>query len=146
MFMPMTIQAILKVRVTSRSIPPRWGSIRVRLAHRAYDAPPWVVRVASLIITESRKIPTRRTLCSFLCRGQDANFTPPWWVQNHGSCLDGNGVITRDREDGGNNNDNKANAKAGADEPAVLRTFAEYVRVQTRSHVQHDTVGHSGGG
>ena len=27
-------------RVQSRSIPPRWGSIRFRLAPRTYDAPP----------------------------------------------------------------------------------------------------------
>ena len=47
--------------VPSRSISPPWGSIRFRLALRAYA--PWGVRVVSQ--TKSRKIPTRNILPLF---------------------------------------------------------------------------------
>ena len=47
------------VHVPSRSTPPRWGSIRCRLAPRTY-APRGDARVVSL--TKSRKITTRRIL------------------------------------------------------------------------------------
>ena len=49
------------VRVASRSISPRWRSIRFRLALRTYA--PWGVRVVSQ--TKSRKIPTRKHLPLF---------------------------------------------------------------------------------
>ena len=45
-----------KVRAVSRSIPPRWRSIRFRLTLRTYA--PWGVRVVSL--TKSKKIPTQK--------------------------------------------------------------------------------------
>ena len=48
----------MKVRDTSRSIPPPWRSIRFRLALRTYA--PWGVRVVSQ--TKSRKIPARKIL------------------------------------------------------------------------------------
>ena len=41
----LALQIVAEVRVTSRSITPPWRSIRVRLALRTYDAPPWGVRV-----------------------------------------------------------------------------------------------------
>ena len=50
-------KTLRKVSLVSRSIPPRWGSVRFRLALRTYDATPWGVHVASL--TWSRKMPTR---------------------------------------------------------------------------------------
>ena len=49
------------VHVASRSISPRWRSIRFRLALRTYA--PWGVRVVSQ--TKSRKIPTRKHLPLF---------------------------------------------------------------------------------
>ena len=49
------------VCVASRSISPRWGSTRFRLALRTYA--PWGVRVVSQ--TKSRKIPTRKILPLF---------------------------------------------------------------------------------
>ena len=51
-----------QVRVASRSIPPRWGSIRFRLAPRTYNAPPCGPSVRVVSPTKSRKIPTRKTL------------------------------------------------------------------------------------
>ena len=50
------------VPATSRSLSPRWRSIRFRLALRTHDAPPrgCIVRVVSQ--TKSRKIPTRKII------------------------------------------------------------------------------------
>ena len=60
---PAALVTTAKVRVPGRSVPPRWGSIRFRLALRTYNPPPWGVRVVSL--TKSRKIPTRKMLPLF---------------------------------------------------------------------------------
>ena len=57
------------VRVPSRSIPPRWESIRVRSALRT--CAPWGARVVSL--TQSRKIPLKNI--TTLDHGQIANAT-----------------------------------------------------------------------
>ena len=51
-----------KVHAVSRPTPPRWRSIRFRLALRTYNAPPWGVRVVPDRLTKSRKIPTRKIL------------------------------------------------------------------------------------
>ena len=62
---------VLKVRLASRSIPPRWGSIRFRLALRTYAPCGPSVRVVSQ--TKSRKIPTRKVLpLFFVLQGGDA--------------------------------------------------------------------------
>ena len=63
----------VRIRVARRSIPPPWGSIRLRLAPRTYDAPPWGVRVVSQ--TKSRKMPTRNILPLFSVL-QDAGGIP----------------------------------------------------------------------
>ena len=49
-----------------RSIPPKWRSIRFRLALRKYV--PWGVRVVPYRLTKSRRIPTRKLLPRFLTR------------------------------------------------------------------------------
>ena len=51
-----------RVRAVSRTMPPRLGSIRFRSPLRAYDAPPWGVRVVPDRLTKSRKTPTRKIL------------------------------------------------------------------------------------
>ena len=56
------MNASSRVPVPRRSIPPRWESIRFRLALRTYDAPPWGCIVPVVSRTKSRKIPTRKTL------------------------------------------------------------------------------------
>ena len=67
---------IPEVRVASRSIPPRSGSIRFRFPPRTYDAPPWGVRVVSL--AKSRKIPTRKThYRCFPCMSRTRATGPP---------------------------------------------------------------------
>ena len=64
-----TTQTTTTVRAVSRSISPPWGSIRFRLALRAYA--PWGVRVVSQ--TKSRKIPTRKYYRSFSRAGYDVD-------------------------------------------------------------------------
>ena len=54
--------AFKQVRVATRSITPRWRSIRFRLALRTYDAPPCGPSVRVVSQTKSRKIPTRKIL------------------------------------------------------------------------------------
>ena len=64
----MTFWRHTEARAASRPIPipPRWRSIRFRLAPRAYDAPPWgcIVRVVSP--TKPRNRPTRNALPLFV--------------------------------------------------------------------------------
>ena len=55
-------------------MPPRWRSIRFRLAPRTYA--PWGVRVVPGRLTKSRKIPTRKTLPLFMVSRADAKWTP----------------------------------------------------------------------
>ena len=60
-----------KVRVVSRTIPPRRRTIRftLRLALHTYDAPPWGARVVPDRLTKSRETPTRTMLPLFIaCR------------------------------------------------------------------------------
>ena len=68
----------LQARGMRRSIPPPRGSIRFRLALRAYDAPPWGVRVVSQ--TKSRKIPTRNILPPFFVLQTNVTVDVNWTV------------------------------------------------------------------
>ena len=61
-------RAVDRYIAASRSISPRWGSIRYRLALRTYA--PWGVRVVPDRLTKSRKIPTRNILPLFLVSRQ----------------------------------------------------------------------------
>ena len=64
--------AVRRVRALSSTTPPRWGSVRVRLALRTYDAPPWgcIVRVVPDRQTKQEKYPPGIYYGSCPCGGQ----------------------------------------------------------------------------
>ena len=65
-------------RAPSRSTPPPWGSIRLRLALRTYDAPPWGVRVVSQTACRSQEKyhPEKYYFSSLRAGGAEAGQAP----------------------------------------------------------------------